>query len=398
MNEAVFPGDTADAAVALPSFAWSVKVVRDVTTCEAEWRALEEASSISPYQRYDYISAWCRHAAGSAGIDPSIGIVLDTSGRPVMILPLGVRRATIRAASYLGGSHVNLAMPLVERHFGSTLSPPSVRALLLDYCREAGVDVLALCHQPEEWLGRPHPFLPLATRQSPDNVSRIVIDRPWDELVKSLRSSEARSKLKRKDTKLAAAGFVVEQAATPDAVERFFSAFLVQKGKRLAAMGVRDPFAIDGVREFLIDAAVSALGTNEGLQVAALRRDDVVLAVRAQLCHGREASIVVQSLDAEHPDVKHSPGEVLFARLFRRDVEAGLEHLDFGAGEEFYKSLWRNATTRLFDITLPVTPAGRAYALIDAVRGTLMVSIKRNPRLFALLKTLRTHRARWARS
>ena len=106
-------------------------------------------------------------------------------------------------------------MPLVDPAFLRGCDADAMQALLQLYCREADVDVLALRYQPETWMGMPHPFLDLPRRPSPDNVSRLLIDRPYDELNQALRSADARSKLRRKEARLMAAGCRVERAAMP---------------------------------------------------------------------------------------------------------------------------------------------------------------------------------------
>ena len=42
----------------------SIDIVRDLEGCEATWRAMENAGqSCTPYQRFDFVSAWQRNVA-----------------------------------------------------------------------------------------------------------------------------------------------------------------------------------------------------------------------------------------------------------------------------------------------------------------------------------------------
>src|SRR5262245_15086409 len=142
--------------------AFTLDLADDLARFERDWRELERRTVVTPYQRFDFIDAWCLHLAPGEAILPRIGVIRDRAGRPMMILPFGVRRegfATI--ALYLGGSDVNLAMPLVEPRFVRQQGMHGLREVLRRYCEDAGADLLALRDQPERWMGVPHPFLTL---------------------------------------------------------------------------------------------------------------------------------------------------------------------------------------------------------------------------------------------
>ena len=119
MNDAISSRAGAVAGSAIASTPGSsVAVSGDIRGCEKDWRRLEQSAVVSPYQRYDFIAAWVRNAAAGEGIDARVGTVTDSAGRVVMILPFGVASpALVAVGSYLGGSHVNIAMPLVESTF-----------------------------------------------------------------------------------------------------------------------------------------------------------------------------------------------------------------------------------------------------------------------------------------
>jgi CelD/BcsL family acetyltransferase involved in cellulose biosynthesis len=374
----------------LPVAGLRLAIVDDVESLADAWRGLEASACVSPYQRHDFTLAWTVGAAAGDGVEPRIGVVRDAFGQIVMILPFGRRRrGPLALAAYLGGSHLNIAMPLAEKRFLGGLDVDSLRALLATYCREADVDLLALRYQPETWLGQPHPFLALPRRPSPDAVARLVVEGPRDALVASLQSKDARSKLRRKDNKLAKAGFVIVKADTPQLIDRLVGSFLRQKAAQLAEIGADDPFARAGVGGFLAKAAKSALGTGGGLEFAGLVRDEEVLAVRGVLRHGQQLSLMVQSYDATHDMARFSAGEALFANLLSEEVPRGLEHLDFGVGDARYKRRWSNAMTPMFDLTYAATPLGRIAAQAEALRSHALRSVKQNLVVYEQLRSLR---------
>jgi CelD/BcsL family acetyltransferase involved in cellulose biosynthesis len=157
----------------------SLSVTSELHAVEADWRALEERAAISPYQRYDLAAAWLRHAAAGEGLSPHIGVVRDETDRVAMILPFGVQRQFgIGIATYLGGSHFNLNLPLADPHL--RLGEGAASALLDAYAKAAGADLVLLRNQPERWKGMQHPFLCLPHYGAPDDVRLVVIDGDFD--------------------------------------------------------------------------------------------------------------------------------------------------------------------------------------------------------------------------
>ena len=75
---------------------------------------------------------------------------------------------------YLGGSHFNVNLPLVDP--GLPLVPGAVTRILDECCRIAGADLLHLYHQPVAWHGAEPPFLCLPHQEAPDDISLILVD------------------------------------------------------------------------------------------------------------------------------------------------------------------------------------------------------------------------------
>src|SRR5262245_27991465 len=110
-----------------------------------EWRDLQNRAAVSPYQAYDLVDAWARHPAEAAGVAPRIGVVRNVAGSIVAILPFGlVRRLGTTLGVYLGGSHFNVNLPLVDPAL--PLGPGAVTHILDAYCAATGADLLHLYH------------------------------------------------------------------------------------------------------------------------------------------------------------------------------------------------------------------------------------------------------------
>src|SRR4051812_13487731 len=76
-----------------PSRIARVELARDMGEAEAGWRGLERTSQLStPYQRFDFLTPWQRRVGTREGIRPLIVIAYDRDHRPLLLLPLGVKR------------------------------------------------------------------------------------------------------------------------------------------------------------------------------------------------------------------------------------------------------------------------------------------------------------------
>jgi CelD/BcsL family acetyltransferase involved in cellulose biosynthesis len=366
-------------------------VASDITPLAFEWRDLEARCEISPYQSYAFVAAWARHAASQEGVDVRVGIVRDEWGKIAAILPFGVTKGRfVTTAHYLGASHSNLNMPLVSRAHANRFQPETVKALLTSYGQAVGADLLVLSFQPEQWQGLPHPFLSLPRQASTGEVKSIVIPGDYETLLEVALSRKSRSQLRRKEKRLLAVQVGrPERARKPEEVMRVIDIFIAQKGRQLAELGASDPFAAPEVASFLIELGLAGLDGEGGLVLHSLSKGGEILAVRGTLRRGSHASLFIQSFDMDHDLASESPGEVLFGGALAQDIAEGVRELDLGVGRARYKDSWASAVMPMFDVILPLTQAGQAYAAAERARIAGVRSIKASTRLYGALKSVR---------
>jgi CelD/BcsL family acetyltransferase involved in cellulose biosynthesis len=378
-----------------PGQSLSLTVTPALDVVEADWKDLQERAAVSPYQRFDLADAWARHAAAGAGLEARIGVARDVTGRVVMILPFGlIRRLGTTVGVYLGGSHFNLNMPLVDPELRIG---PSLAANILDqYCDATGADLLLLYNQPKSWKQTSHPFLCLPHYDAADDVRLITIaDGDYEGFLANQLTRKMRSELRRKTLKFEEAGVCgAVRASTAEEVDRFLAAFIGQKSKRLASQGVDDPFAVPGVKDFLRDAALSGLAGTGGMEMHAVRANGHLASVRAGMRHRDHYAFMVQSFDTEDPLAKYSPSEYLMAEVLADSCKQRVTSFDFGVGDGRFKKVWSNDVVDLFNVTYAVTKKGQLYASVMQLSGAAMRYIKRNRRLFSAMQEARALSAR----
>ena len=84
-----------------------------------------------------------------------------------------------------------------------------------------------------------------------------------------------------------------------------------------------------------------------------------------------------------------SPGDFLFFENIREAADRGFALYDFSVGDEPYKRLWCDTEITQYDVLVPLTLKGRAFAgTLRAVTATKTV-VKNNPALWSIVKRLR---------
>lgn len=373
----------------------SLTLVSELDHIARDWRDLAQRALVSPYQSFDLAELWVRHAAEAACVEPRVGVVHDAQGRLVAILPFGLmRRLGTTVGVYLGGSHFNVNLPLVDPNL--RLGPGAVTRFLDEYCRITGADLLHLYHQPVAWRGVEHPFVCLPHQDAPDGISLILIaGGDFPKFVATQITRKVRSELRRKAAKFTEAGARTIRAETPQDVDRCLDAFMRQKAKRLAAQGLDDPFVLPGIEAFFRDAALRGLGGPEGMEFHALALPDGrLLAVRAGARHQDQYALMVQSFDPDDPLAKYSPSEHLIAEVLADGCRRGFVDFDFGVGANRFKKVWANGAVELFNLTHAVSSKGRLYAGLMQLAGAAARHIKRNPKLFSAVQEARALSAR----
>ncbi len=194
-----------------------VDILGDLARAETVWRGLEDVTQIStPYQRFDFLSAWQRQVGAREGHRPFIVIAHDSERRPLLLLPLALSHEHgVRTASFMGGKHATFNMALWDREFAVGAGAADLDALVAAIRAHAEADVLALGQQPLTWRGVPNPMALLPHQASANDcpVMRIVPEEPPTARI----SSSFRRRLKGKERKLQALPGYRSHIATSDA-------------------------------------------------------------------------------------------------------------------------------------------------------------------------------------
>lgn len=384
---------------ALSSAGHAAEPLRE-TALQASVLALADAltlwdrfSNDDPYgvaQSPAWVSTW------AAIVNPDIVVgVISSGGQPVLLLPLEiVSERGIRIARYAGGTHANANFPVVSKTLADSVSESLVYDLLAKLkAHPARPDALVLTRQLTELQGVKNPLLVLSTMESANLALSFFIDTDFENLIKHRsgprKLKKMRQQARRMDERGGWTALVAKDAVTSDML---LDAFFAMKAKRFQKFGMNNTFADPRIEQFfktLFSRACSM--PDSAFKLDALKVGDEVLAVAGSaIRHG--TNIVEFGAVWDHEPAL-SPGDFLFHQMINKACDDKLSAFDFGVGDEPYKRSWCDVETRHADSMAAFTVKGAAYVMMFRLAATAKRLIKRNDRLFTLLKKWRRRHA-----
>jgi CelD/BcsL family acetyltransferase involved in cellulose biosynthesis len=369
----------------------AVDIVRDLGQAEAIWRSLEDASQFStPYQRFDFLSAWQRQVGVRENLQPFIVIAYDAERRPLLLLPLTLgRQHGVRTARFMGGKHATFNMALWDREFAAGATSDDLEALISAIRRRSGADVLALTQQPQRWRDAQNPMALLPNQASVNDCPLLTMLSGAPPA--SLISSSFRRRLKGKERKLQAlAGYRYCVAASDAEIGRLLDAFFRIKPLRMAEQKLPNVFAEPGVEDFIRSACAALVaGGGHVIDMHALECDDEVIAIFAGVADGNRFSMMFNTYTMSG-NSRYSPGLILMRNIIDHYAGRSFRALDLGIGSDDYKRLFCKSEEPIFDCFVPLSQRGKVAAAAMSGVNRAKHLVKHNQALFQLAQRLRS--------
>jgi CelD/BcsL family acetyltransferase involved in cellulose biosynthesis len=367
-----------------------VDILDNLGQAEPVWRIIETREPFcTPYQRFDFLSAWQRQVGARDNAVPFIVVAYDAERNPLVLLPLALRRKYgVRTAAFMGGKHTTFNMALFDRDFAATATSADLDALLSKLREQNAADVLALVQQPSRWQDMANPFALLPHQPSVNDCPFLAM-LPGGEPASRI-SSSFRKRLKTKERKLQTLpGYRYGIAGTDAEITRLLDWFFRVKPQRMAEQKLPDVFAERGVEDFIRAACLTALpGGGRAIDIHALSCDEEIIALFAGVADGYRYSMMFNTYTmSEH--ARYSPGLILMRNIIDHYAGHGYRALDLGIGSDDYKRMFCKSDEPIFDGFIPLTPRGSlaASAMAALHRGKRLV--KQNQMLLGLAQRLR---------
>jgi len=351
-----------------------IEVFASFPEAEEAWRRAEAVCTGYPYQRFAWLSRWYEEIGEASGVQPCIVSVRGSDGRPVALLPLGIRKDhRTRILVWLGQEVNYFHAPLLDRalleHAPSDEGSDARFPLLWAAVQQAlpPFDAIHLERQPEYIGGFENPFARLGG--SPQEVSyQATLTGDWDtyyatQIPRGVRKDNARRR--RRLAERTETSFVV--AHDRDLALRFTERMMEQKSRRWQATAdTTDFFALEPYRRFYRRVASECL--DEGLvHVSALLAGDEILATHWALVADGWMAALFSGYELGEWE-RLSVGIRLQEHVLQQCFKDGLPTYDFSIGSDRYKQDWADQTTTVSEYLAPVTPRGRAYLAYRRLR------------------------------
>jgi CelD/BcsL family acetyltransferase involved in cellulose biosynthesis len=367
---------------------------QDLAAAERDWRKLEAAAELSPFQTFAWLSAWQRHMGAPSGIMPAI-VVAKRGDEILFLLPLAVTSGGLtRRLTFLGQELCDYNAPLLARDFTSTVGHEFAALWrqihqLIQATPALRHDTIAFAKMPERVGAQPNPLLCLDVRLNPSGAYETVLGADWEQFYTSKRSSATRRRDRTKLKRLGEMGevrFVDPQEDTD--IASTLDTLIAQKSKQLVRMGVADLFARPGYVEFLRELSSAPAGQRlvhvSRLDVGATRA-----AVNLGLIHRGCYYHVLASYDDGEVS-RFGPGAAHLRELLKFAIARGLQRFDFTIGDEPYKRDWCESEQRLHDYSAAVTVRGWPSAAVSGSLRRIKRAIKHSAPLWNAVVKVRT--------
>jgi CelD/BcsL family acetyltransferase involved in cellulose biosynthesis len=360
-----------------------IEVFRGLAAAEPPWNELTAADALTtPYQRFEWAAQWYRHVGLASS--PLIVVGFDDGGTPQFILPLILeRRYGAGIASFFGGSHSNLNMPVFSRGVAAELTPDRLEHMLREIAAAHGVDVFALTGQPPLWQGMANPLAALPFQRSADDVyfGMLIAGRPPPRLPSGMRKKERQ--LSRMP------GFRYTVGTTAAEVDRILAFFRAHKAVRFGVHGIHNVFEDRGVMKFITDACHDGLAAGRPvIELHALEAGGDVLAIIGGVLDRTRFSVMFNSITTS-PVARKSPGIILTWHVIADCAARGLLSFDLGAGRADYKTHFCTDAELRFDCYVPCTLRGQALAAAFRAANVVKRPLKTNDRLMNAIAAIR---------
>jgi CelD/BcsL family acetyltransferase involved in cellulose biosynthesis len=375
-----------DAAPVGAAFA-RVEVFDDPARALDAWRDLTPEVYGSFYQSENFLLAWLDSFAAREKVRPFFILARDEGGAPLALLPLGLYRfGPLWVAQFLGGKHSNYNLGLfrADRLFTARELEDLLRAAARAVPH--GPHLYRLVNLPVSWRGAASPLTLLPHRPAASNAFATRLAGDGEAFLAARLSADARKKLRKKEKRLATIGALrYFRADSACEAEQIIDAYFGHKSRQGA--GHIAQAQVDATYDFY--RALARRDAGGTMEFHALALDGRLIAAMGAGRNGGRLQGMFISYESDPEIAKSSPGELLLSHVLRDACARKLSAFDLGIGEARYKHVFCDETEQLADVLFAPTPLGRAALPVFALAATMKTAIKRDPRLFALVRKWR---------
>jgi len=334
-----------------------IRIATSLQAVEGAWRALEGSAFCTPFQTYDWLSAYVQAADTAARREIAI-VVVSSDSKLRMIVPLALERRW--GASYLRwlGHDVNdYNAPIIDLTWARALTHADMQAIWSFILAELPpADYVHIERQPALLEDCLNPFRHLAATSDTRRAYAIALAGAWPR-------QDRRENMDRPGT----SGRVRLRRVRRQAEQRAVLRRLISwKRRELQAGGRSNPFA-DGRFERFLAAAITAAGRHGALRLFVLEADTSIAAVALCLAGRSDLNLFVAAYDAQTGE-DFSAAALMTARLMEMTARSGRRALDLSHDDAPWMRDWKVNAMELVVTQWPLSLKGHVVKALESAR------------------------------
>lgn len=371
-----------------------LEVFEGLAAAEPAWRALEADGAVfTPYQRFDWVKALCA-ARGQTRI---VVAAIMAGSKVLALLPLALHtRLGLTMASIPGSDLGNSDFLILAPGAAGRLDAETITAMIAALPGKVpGLDLVSFSNLPPTFAGVGNPLLALPHQPAADHFYIAPIGPGAESRLPKKRRVDIERGCRRLEETFGPV--TLKRAATVAEVDAAHAAFLTHRNARFKEMGISNIFAEDYFVRFFRDTAIAGLGQDKpALCFDMLVVGEEIVATAVGTYTGTHYSQYINS-NTDGPASKYNLVGLLLFKLLDRLVASGITSLDMGVGDFAYKTAWADETV-VYDAMVPLSAKGRLACMSLRALRQAKRTIKQNPALWALARTVRGLRHRLGKS
>jgi CelD/BcsL family acetyltransferase involved in cellulose biosynthesis len=373
-----------------------ISIHSGLAAAESEWRSFQTTAECTPFQTFEWLSAWQRHIGARQGFMPVIVIGRFADGKTAFVLPLAIEpQRSGKRLCWLGQELCDYNAPLLARDFSQRITPDRFLTLwrvLQKRMRsdpQFRYDWIEFEKMPQTVGVQINPFTHLAVAPNANSAHITQLGDDWETFYRAKRSSATRRRDRAKRKHMSEFGEIrFVTVADPVDRQRTLDTLWDQKKKILARKGISDIFAQPGYRQFFDDLA-SNPDTRHLVHVSRVEIGDTHAAANFAILFG-DCYYHVLSSYCDGQLARYGPGVLHLRDLLAHAIKLGLRRFDFTIGDERYKLEWSDQYVKLYDHSSAATWRGRPASSVSAARRRLKRFVKQTPLLWTLACRIRS--------
>ncbi len=320
--------------------------------------------------------------------------------RIVAILPLTlIHKPGHRVLTWLGNKHFNYLGGLYDTTWLENLDEDSFKSLWSRIkSRLPRYDILSLNDQPSQYPTqqgqRISPFLWLGSAPAPNTAHQLIYPHHnWPELLASMRNKKTRKRMRNEESRLSREGDLQWKVVETEAeIDQHLPTLLEQRRARLQELGITpekdQAHYLALYREMLVD---SLRNGDQNMRMMIITLDTELLAGIVFFTWKNSYFPLINSMTQSHFR-RWSPGEYLLRLMMIQGCKEQIHAVDYGPGEDKYKTAWCNQDTALFDTQVPETLLGHIIVGLYRLQSRTKRTIKNTPHLWDIYRKVRKWR------